>query len=175
MALDWVAPVATGTTATIVGGAGMFFTWLTGKQARDDARATAREARQLQRLENTYVGLLDMAERAGQWVQTVLPIVDTNPPQKIPDLPSIEEQAHTEALVKAFGSTEVRERMEVWRDVVKEMIATVGLIRWIEADTTAHRGIQENPRGKLDGLRRQEREARQALGNQVAVELRHQT
>lgn len=175
MACEWIAPVATGITAAIVGGAGMFFTWLTGKQSRDAARADAKEAREQQRLENAYVDLLDMAERAGQWALMVLPVVDTNPPQPDPDLPSINERAHTEALVKAFGSAEVRERMEVWRDVVKEMIATVGLIRWIEADTTAHRGIQENPRGKLEGLRRQEREAREALGNQVAVELRHHT
>ena len=168
MAWEWI-----GTSA--VGGLGIFFTWLTGKQGRDAARADAKEAREQQRLENAYVDLLDMAERAGHWAQMVLPVVDTNPPQPDPDLPSVNEQAHTEALVKAFGSKDVRERMEVWSDVVKEMNATVGLIRWIEADTTRHRGSQENPRGKLQDLRREEREAREALGNQVAVELRHRT
>ena len=72
-------PVATATTATAVGVAGMFFTWLTGKEARDDARATAREAREQQRLENAYIELLDVAERTGQWVRMVCPVWDTNP------------------------------------------------------------------------------------------------
>jgi hypothetical protein len=69
MAWEWVAPVATATAGVVAGGIGIFFTWLTGKQARDDARAAARETREQHRLENAYVDLLDMAERAGQWVQ----------------------------------------------------------------------------------------------------------
>ncbi len=174
MAWEWVASVATGTTATIVGGAGIFFTWLTGKQARDDARATTREARQQQRLESTYVDLLDMAERAGQWVRMVYPIWDTNPPQPVPaELPSLPEQAHTEALINAFGSAEVRERMKTWRDIVSEVISTVTQIRWEEADPTGKRYSEESPRRTLERLRGEERVAREGLANQVAAELRH--
>jgi hypothetical protein len=167
MAWEWVGPTAT----AAVGTAGIVFTWLTGKQARDDARAAAREAREQQRLENAYVGLLDMAERAGQWVQMVYPIVDTGQP--LPEFPQYPEQAHTEALVKSFGSGELRALMEAWRDVVKETAATSGLIQWIEADPVRNRDIEENPRLKLEELRRQEREARDALSDQVTVELRH--
>ena len=171
MAWEWVAPVATATTATAVGVAGMFFTWLTGKEARDDARATAREAREQQRLENAYIELLDVAERTGQWVRMVCPVWDTNPPQPVPaELPSLPEQAHTEALVNAFGSAEVRERMKTWRDVALEVISTVTQIRWEEADPT---GAEESPRRTLEHLRGQERVAREALANQVAVELGH--
>jgi hypothetical protein len=65
--------------------------------------------------------------------------------------------------------------MEAWRDVVKETTTTVGLIQWIEADSVRHRGIEENPRLKFQELRRQEREAREALGDQVAVELGHRS
>jgi hypothetical protein len=164
MAWEWIG-------TSVVGVAGIWGTWLTGKQARDDARATAREAREQQRLGNAYVELLETSEQAGQWAQTVLPMRDSIPPQPVPDLPSIEVQAHTEALVKAFGSAEVRELMEVWRSIVKEAIAIVGLILWVEEDVERHRGIPQSPRIKLDELRRQEREARKALGDQVAIEL----
>ncbi len=171
MAWEWVAPVATGATASIVGGAGIVFTWLTGKQARDDARASTREARVQQRLENTYVDLLDMAEQIGVWAQMVCPVGDTIPPRPVPPMPSVPEQAHTEALVKAFGSAQVRERMEAWRDVVKEMFVTLQLIRWVEADPSRHRDVDENPRLKLEDLRRDERMNREALADQVAREL----
>ena len=127
MAWEWVAPVATAT----VGVAGIFGTWLTGRQGRDDAKAIAseklsherllsKEAREQQRLENAYVDLLDMTERVGQWAQMAYPRSDTHQP--VPDMPPPEEQAHTGALVKAFGSDEVRERMETWRTVVLEVI-----------------------------------------------------
>lgn len=175
MSWEWVAPVATATVGLGVGVAGVFFTWKTGKQARELTLRSATEARIQQRLENAYIAELDIAERAGQWAQSVLPMMDTNPPQTVPSLPSVEEQAHAEALVKAFGSDEVRKLMEVWRDIVKQMISTVGTIAWIEQDTERHRGIQENPRRDLPELRRREREAREAIGEQVAIELGHRT
>jgi hypothetical protein len=37
----------------------MFFTWLTAKQGRDHERLLAAETREQQRLEKTYVDLLD--------------------------------------------------------------------------------------------------------------------
>ena len=180
MTWEWVGPVATAT----VGVAGIFGTWLTGKQGRDRAEAISREtlaqerllaneARKQQRLENAYVDLLDMAERAGQWAQMVLPMIDTNPPQPVPaELPSLEEQAHTVALVQTFGSDEVLERMKTWRAVVKEIITTVELIKWEEADpATRQRDGQAIARVALDELRPQERERREALAKQVAFEL----
>jgi hypothetical protein len=85
-----------------LGLAGMFFTWLTAKQGRDHERLLAAEAREQQRLEKTYIDLLDMVQRAGQWVQFVYPMVDVGQPQ--PALPTLEEQAHIEAVVGAFGS-----------------------------------------------------------------------
>ena len=165
MALDWIAPVATGT----VGVAEIIFTWLTGKQARDDARQTAREARLQQRLENAYIELLDMAERVGHWAQSAYPFFDTNPPQPVPSLPSLEQQARTEALVRAFGSDKVRERMESWRTVVRQMLSAARLI-YMGPIPGLDKPIHLDARRKFDlELRPQERSARSALGSQVAV------
>ncbi|QYL19163.1 hypothetical protein [Mycolicibacterium pallens] len=164
--------MATATVAISIGGAGIFFTWLTGKQARDDARASAREAREQERLENAYIGMLDMAERVGQWVRMVYPLWDTVPPRPVPaELPSLAEQAHTQALVNAFGSGDVRVRMKDWQDVVQDVLVTVQQIQWEEADR--ERYSEESPRRTLERLRGSERIAREALTDQVAVELGH--
>ncbi|MGO9552327.1 hypothetical protein [Mycobacterium sp.] len=164
MAWEWVAPVATAT----LGVAGIFGTWLTGKQGRDDAKALAKDARQQQRLETTYVDLLDMAERTGQWAQMVYPMIDTNPPQPVPPLPSLAEQAHTEALVRAFGSSGVWKRMDAWRAVVRQMVSTVRQIEWEEAEPT--RLSELSPRLTLEELRPQERDARINITREVVLE-----
>ncbi len=99
MAWEWVAPAATAAATTTVGVAGIFFTWLTGKQGRDHAetisnqrltheRLLAKEAREQERLENAYVELLRMAERAGQWAQMVYPVFQSGQPPSTP-LPSL--------------------------------------------------------------------------------------
>jgi hypothetical protein len=181
MAWEWVAPAATAAATTTVGVAGIFFTWLSGKQGRDHAetisgqqfahaRLLAKEAREQQRLETAYIALLEMAERAGQWAQLVLPMMDTSPPQPVPPLPSLEEQAHAEAVVRAFGSNEVRERMENWEAVLRRVVSTVEQVGWEEADP--RRASQRSPRLTLEELRPQERVARQALAEQVSAELR---
>jgi hypothetical protein len=102
MAWEWI-----GTSA--VGGLGIVFTWLTGKQSRDQALATlraqlghdrlqAREAREQERLASAYLELLKMAERVGQWAQMVYPVFQSGQPPSTP-LPSLEVQADTAALV----------------------------------------------------------------------------
>jgi hypothetical protein len=182
MAWEWVAPVASAAAMTTLGVAGIFATWLNAKQGRDHAetiskdqlaheRLLAKEAREQQRLETAYVNLLDIAERAGQWAQMVYPMIDTN--QSVPPSPSSQEQAHTGALVNAVGSHEVRERMETWRAVVRQVISTVEQIKWEESDPTRH--SEQSPRLALEKLRAQERLAREALGSQVAFELGHRT
>ncbi len=168
MAWEWVSPIATATA----GVAGIVFTWLTGKQARDDTRAIAREARQQQRLEDAYVELLKMAERVGQWAQMVCPVIDFGGQPDTP-LPSFEVQADASALMGAFGSEAVREKREAWESVVRKMASLVNQIRWEEADPTGGRIPQISSRATLHELRPDERAARQALADQVAVELRH--
>jgi hypothetical protein len=169
MAWEWVAPVVTGA----VGVTGMVITLLAGKQARDAARVDAREAREQQRLETAYVSLLDMAERAGQHVQMMCPVVDTRQP--LPEMPSYAEQARTYALVGAVASAEMRKRIAAWLDVIHQATTTAGLIPEIEADPWRYQGITENQRLKLRELQRHEREAHEALREQAAVELGHRS
>ena len=177
MAWEWVAPVATATAATALGGAGIVFTWLTGKQGRDHAEAIfnqqltheqllAKEAREQQRLENAYVDLLDMAERVGHWAQRAYPIMDTNPPQSVPPLPSLVEQAHTGALVNAFRSAR---GAGADGDLAKRRPPDDRYHQVIELED---RGINPTARRHFDlELRPQKRTTREALANQVAVEL----
>jgi hypothetical protein len=40
MAWEWASPVATASAGVLSGGIGIFFTWLTGKQSRDQALTT---------------------------------------------------------------------------------------------------------------------------------------
>ena len=86
VAWEWVAPTAT----FAVGAIGIVFTWLSSKQGKDHAEriaklanehieAMAREERTQRRLEECYIALLDMAERAGQWAQMVANETDAQP------------------------------------------------------------------------------------------------
>jgi hypothetical protein len=178
VAYEWIGTVALG-----VGG--IFFTWLTGKQARDQAerqatarlgheRTMAREARQQERLASAYVRLLGMVERMGQWAQMVKPIMDTNPPRPDRPLPDLDEQAEAEAVVNAFGSDEVREAFESWRKVIEEMVMAVNVSNLVQAykrneDMSGGSGEEYL---KLHELRQPEAEARGALARQINQELR---
>jgi hypothetical protein len=184
MAWEWVGPVAAATSGVVVGAVGMVITWLTSKQGRDTSeeisrntleqeRVLASEARKQQRLEDAYVELLDMAEMVGTWAQMAYPSVAyTTAPQPDPPLPSLEEQAHTNALVKAFGSDAVRQHMANWRSVVDKMITTARSIKWRESGQSVPQENEPNWRRVFDEeLRPQEREERESLANQVAHEL----
>ncbi|QFS92294.1 hypothetical protein FIV07_16135 [Mycobacterium sp. THAF192] len=177
MAWEWVGPVATAT----VGIAGIFGTWLNGKQGRDDARTLAgeslkherllaKEEREHKRLENAYLELLGMAERAGLWASNVHPFMDTDPPQPVPPLPSLESQAHIRALISAFGSEQVKSAMANWVFVMKSMVTVAGEINLEDAEGIRESG--ENPRLTLDKLRNAELEARKHLAETISAELR---
>jgi len=178
MPWEWVGPVAT----AAVGIAGIFGTWLNGKQARDDAkqlagqvltheRTLAEDARKQQRLESAYIELLEMAERASQWAHIAYPLMDTNPPAPVPDLPSLDSQSHVEALVGAYGSDEALSLLKVWRDIIHQMLTCDRLIKMgLEHEREAG---EENPRLTFMNLRAKEREAREALRKRVSVELGH--
>lgn len=196
MAWEWVAPVATASAGAV----GVFFTWLSGKQGRDHAERTAREqlaqqrllaqdARDQERLENAYLELLRMVEGLGQWVQHVYPSVDLGTPIKNP--PTVDEQARTQALVNAFGSHRVRELLNEWRKFLRQAISLAVQIdseeaQEIEGPSPENMTLEtvpgllppkpsdvQNLKALLEKMRPDEREARQALTNQVAAELRH--
>jgi hypothetical protein len=177
MAWEWVAPVVTGA----VGLGGIVFTWLTGKQSRDQALATlrqqlghdrlqAREAREQERLESAYLELLKMAEQAGVWAQMVYPVFQSGQPPNTP-LPSLDVQADAAALVAAFGTDEIREKTQAWQSVVKEMIAAAEQVAWEDAHPTQVPPQGKSARVTIHELRPDEKRTRDALGAQVRSEL----
>lgn len=182
MVYEWVGTAAT----AVVGVVGIVGTWLSSKQGRDSTERLAREgfehehrlareARQQQRLADSYVKLLGMVERTGQWAQMVKPIMDTIPPQPLRPLPELDEQAEVEAFVNAFGSDDVRAALEAWRGIVRDVIAAVGLIDLEAQDVQRARPSSVDygsPYMKLHELRPVERRARETLARQVSRELR---
>ena len=68
--------------------------------------------------------------------------------------------------MRAFGSDKVLDRMKTWRDIVRTM-------RALDIQIRAADGGQPDARRDFDGLRAQEVVAREALGDQVAVDLGH--
>jgi hypothetical protein len=181
VAYEWIGPVS----AAVVGVSGIFFTWLTGKQARDQAeqvadkrldheRTMAHDAREQERRSNAYVRLLTVVECIGQWAQMVKPMLDTDPPQEVRPLPDLDQQAEAMALVNAFGSDEIRQSFESWRDLVWDMI-------WAVAEIDREQGSgqrygpetsdSDEPYMKLLKLRPAEDEAREALARQIRAEL----
>ncbi|CAN5477083.1 hypothetical protein BH10ACT9_BH10ACT9_60800 [soil metagenome] len=160
MAWEWVPHAATATVAV----AGIGGTWLTGSRTLAHERRLATEAREQQRRENAYVDLLDVAERVGHWAQMSWPLFDTDPPRPVPEMPPLAEQAHTEALVRAFGSAQVLAGLKAWREVVRTMLSL---------DHQIQLGENVDARREFSELRTREQATREALGDLVAVDLGH--
>lgn len=166
MAWEWIGPVATG----VVGLAGIGATLRAGTKQLTNARMIAVEERQQQRLENAYVKLLDFAERIGFWAQSSYPLYDTNPDAPRAPLPELTEQAEVQALVRAFGSAEMIERMDAWAKLTEEMAFAEREIMLEKRD-----GNEIAGRMKFIQLRPQEFELRRKMADGVAAELGHRT
>jgi hypothetical protein len=97
----------------------------------------------------------------------------------VPPLPDLAEQAKVEAVVGAFGSDAVRERMQVWRAVVLDMIRKDDVLRRDDAETK--RGSQPSGLDTADvwrlihEARPKERETRELLTHEIAAELGHRS
>jgi hypothetical protein len=190
VANEWI-PVVGAAIGAFVGVTGIFFTWLTGKQARDQAEQTAdnrlqhertmaHDAREQERRGNAYVRLLTVVERSGQWAQMVKPMLDSDPPQPVRPLPDLDEQAEAMALVNAFGSDEIRQSFKSWRDLVWDMIWAVAEIdREEESAKREESGKRYRPETsdgaeayeRLFKLRPAEDEVRQVLARLIRAEL----
>lgn len=134
---------------------------------RAHQRELARDDRHQTRIAAAYVDSLEIAERAGLWAQQVRPIMDSNPPRVPPPVPSLSEQTQAQVTLLAYGSREVVEAFETWRQCVHTIIRADQLI-----------GLKL-PRGE-DGdewlaleneYRPAERQARRRLADLMAVEL----
>jgi hypothetical protein len=166
----WVPSAVTGVVAL----AGILATWRTGQQARTHDVRLAREERRQDRLANAYVELLTMAERVGQWASMVRPFIDTTPPQPVPPLPDLMEQARAEALIQAYGSPAVQELAASWRDAVRAIIRADRTLGIAAGAREAKEPIDSGDTWrKLDmELRPAERASRMNLAGQVNAELR---
>lgn len=158
------------------------FTWLTGKQSRDQAlktlqeqlghdRLQAREEREQERLATAYLGLLKMTEQVGQWAEKLYPMLQKGPPFSLP-LPSLKVQADTAALLAAYGSEEVREKTEAWMSVVLRMVTQAELVPDQDADPAYVLPGELIARAQIERqLRPEERRTRSELGAQIRAEL----
>jgi hypothetical protein len=104
-----------------VGLGGLAVALFSGWRDRAGALSLAREERQQQRRADAYVAVLAMAEKAGYWVATVRPLVETEGYEPLP-LPDLDSQSRASALINAFGSTEVHEAYEAWREIVQSVL-----------------------------------------------------
>ncbi len=161
----------------------MYFTWRAGKEGREHAETVssrqlqhaqnlAADARKQQRLENAYIAVLVIAEKAGQWAQTAHPMWDTHPDRELPPLPSPDDQARAEALLHAFGSTRVAAKFDAWSEIIHKMIRTSYLV---EAHRVRQAPLLEGEKSPYyvfnEDLKPKERKARKEIAIEVAHEL----
>ncbi|MFI6068550.1 hypothetical protein ACIA47_25210 [Micromonospora sp. NPDC051227] len=170
----------TGGGLTVVGG--FVQAWLTSRDAtaRDDRRHLheldmAREQRHHQRIENAYEELLLLVETIGQWASMIRPLVTIEGDPR-PQLPPLPEQARVEALVRAYGSQKVRDRLFAWRQVIDQLIEADFQIQAAERsiERQGHTSIDDGAERMKIGtqLRPAERARRNELAEEIAAELR---
>jgi predicted small integral membrane protein len=182
MAWDWVPAVSAATSTTIVVGMTLWATSRPGREGREHAETVARQTaehaekmaadvRQHKRLESAYIELLQVIERAGNWAGLVCPVMDTNPPRPLPDLPSIDEQVRVRALVTAYGSVKVQELFDEYIGYINEMNVAQQIVAFAKSESDGRTQLEQ--REKIDReLRPAERQMRDELGEMIAMELR---
>jgi hypothetical protein len=192
VAWEWVPPVTAAASTTIVVGMTLWATSRTGRQGREHAETVARqtaehtealtrqaaehaekmavEERTHKRLEAAYIEMLQMIGRAGHWAIRVYPLMDYDPPQPMPDLPSPDDQARVRALISAYGSAEVKRLFEEFGDLIHGIRIAADTITF--AQTRSLGEMESEYRLKLDGELRPALTAKQLeLADLVTVEL----
>lgn len=135
MACEWVSPSATAVTAVL----GLYFTWLTGRQGREHARAVSRETSEAaQRLardareSDAYVDLLAFVTQAGYTLSALNSIAKLADDPEPLALPEPDAQALYSAKVHAHGTAEVIQRSELWNSHAQKMIVNTRQLRLAE-------------------------------------------
>ncbi|ROO60350.1 hypothetical protein EDC02_2213 [Micromonospora sp. Llam0] len=141
MAWEWVPVVTAGVASSIaVGGTllgarmGHLHAERLANARLQHERVLAADARRQQRLSEAYVELLDVVEGVGYWSAALYPMMDTDPPQELPPLPSLEKQVRVQALVTAYGSEAVRELHRDWTKSMVHIRAAAQTIRYVTAE-----------------------------------------
>lgn len=173
-----------GASAAALGVAGIYFTWLSGKQGRTHAlemsdRQTAhaveaaRVAREQERKAEAYVHALEVAEQVGNWCQSVQPMLVTDPPQPLPPLPDLDAQVAARARLLAFGSAEVMRAWSHWEDSAKKILADDAYLSAMRAENAPEERRHRMKVQKELTLERKPAEvaARTALSDRVNLEL----
>jgi hypothetical protein len=180
MSGQWVGAVLGAAVGGAFGAFGTWMAYLTGAKTRASAekiadsknkhdRDLAVEQRQQQRRAEAYVEILAIAEQVGQWAGAVLPMLDEG--QKTPDLPDLAQQARVNALISAYGSSKAIVFYEAWRSAAGEVQQAVLNFQAAERARSGSDAALEQRRNLDLSLREKERNARKALGDELAAEL----
>jgi hypothetical protein len=160
-------------SGAVVGAGGLFVAGIGDWRNRVSDHQLAEVERKQRRLEEAYVDLLSIAELTGQWAQLVAPMLETNPPQPVPDLPSMADQARVAAVLGAFGSKEVQDLRAQWIAVVREQIHAVEGLAWSKKFPGSPSLDVGEYYVKVHENRPREVAAREAMVARVAKELGH--
>jgi len=124
MAWEWVAPTATGVAAVT----GMFFTWLTGQQSRNQvermnrrAEETAARDRLAQERREAYFAALRAAEvnlRRRRYEQEGEQAKLTEIDQTWPKGKRVEMEMNAVIAVKTFGTPQARQLLGQWSEAM---------------------------------------------------------
>lgn len=177
MSTDVVA-LASVITSGLVGLAGLGATAWTSKRARDHSKELADTDRQQERLLTAYLALLGAMRKTGRWAQNVKPTFDPDPSRDAPERPDGDEWHRVLAMLDAYGSVEVQNLHAEWVKTVDEVgRAALDLeFRSAHKDDLPHKLDGESSTDvyrRLDEeLRPAEREARKAVADRIANELK---
>jgi hypothetical protein len=193
MAWDWLSPAVSG----LVGVAGLYFGWLSGKQSRDHAERLARHndeharlmaeqrdahARALEEDRRHHEQRMGEEERRQQrlaeaYLEIMTTVVRTGQALRSDEGPALvrEDLVRATAVSETFASLEVRALFESWRDLVYRVLeADARLKANADAEETGHTAVdlRLHWRRQVRDLRLREADSRRALADLVATELR---
>jgi hypothetical protein len=159
--------------------------------ARQNAKL-ARETRTQQRLAESYLDVLRIVEREGQWIEAsvtnwklaveeeaefgvdavVNGYVTGFKRVKVPE-PAVTDRATIAAHLAAFGSDNVRGLYETWRSTITAINAEEDVLGWNATENYPPGPSLDDLKRLQDVLQPQELAARQALADAIAEELGH--
>jgi hypothetical protein len=151
--------------------------------AREDAVRSSERTQQ--RLAGSYLEVLRIAEREGQWAGAsirnweiaaeeakAVPDPDHRPAPGFERItmpePAVTDRATIAAHLAAFGSDNVRTHYDAWRSAIDEIMVELAVLRAISDDAFPEVPSPQNPT-----LLPNEHRARQELADAIAKELGH--